>query len=291
MKTKVWNRKVSQVSMGVFILLATGYGCKKDKEEPVSAFQYEAVQYTIDQPDGTTVILQSRGCGQGTGKAFFDIYIEDPTGNVTVFRNDVWYTFLATNAADAIGHDSNDEFVSGHLASVDSNYYLDINGGSDQGGVTYQFLTGSIQTMKFCQTLIAHPDTIYVHREAGGNIDVGKPGQWDNIFENSFGNFFWNGSTFTTNATAAHLFFTNYAGARLKEHIVSEVPTTTGTFNNAPGYVITKSIYIYSVTKDANGGIAELGNSFPVKFSLQFTDNNNEILEVRFVPALLGEND
>lgn len=274
---------------GFIILLATCNSCKKETDEPVNAFQYEAVQYTVDQPDGTTIILQSRGSGNGTTKAFFDIYIEDGTGNITAFRNDVWYSFNAVSAEDAINLSSNNTFVSGHIASIDSNYFLDINGGSEQGGVTYQLHSGSLQTKKFCPISIAHPDTIYVHTATGGNIDVGKPGQWDNSYENSKGAFFWNGSTFTTNATAAHLYFTNYAGVRLMEHIVTEVPTTPGTFSNVPGYVIAKTLYTYSAPKDANGEITDLGTSFPVKFSVQFMDNTNEIQELRFVPALISE--
>lgn len=280
---------ISLVSIGIVIVLATGNSCKKEKEETAPAFKYEAIQYTIDQPDGTTIILQSLGSGNGTSKAFFDIYIEDGTGNVTAFRNDVWYSFNAVSAENAVNQGSNNAFVSGHIASIDSNYFVDINGGSEQGGVTYQFHSGSLQTMKYCPIHIVHPDTIYVHTETGGNIDIGKPDQWDNIYENSNGAIFWNGSTFTTNATAAHLYFANYAGVRFKEHIVTEVPTKPGTFTNVPGYVITKTVYTYSAPKEANGDITDLGTSFPVKFSVQFTDNSSEIQEIRFVPALISE--
>jgi len=290
MKTKPNPWMILLTATGIAIVLAAGNSCTKENEEPSNAFQYEAVQYTIDQPDGTTIILQSRGTGNGTTKAFFDIYIEDGTGNVTAFRNDVWYTFNGTTAENAPAHSSGIEFVSGHIVSIDSNYFLDINGGSDQGGITYQFHTGSIQEMKNYQKQTANPDTIYVNSETGGNIDTGKPDEWDNIHENSFGAIFWNGSKFVTDSTAAHLYFTNTLnGPRLKEHIITEVSSATGSNNDFTGYLITKTVYTYAAPKDANGGIADLGAYFPVKFSVQFTDNAGQIQELRFVPALESE--
>lgn len=289
MKSKYGILMIFLVSTGIPLLMIATSSCSRDGEETPDAIQYEAIQYTIDQPDGTTILLQSRGSGNGTNKAFFDIYIEDATGNVTAFCNDVWYTFIDISAEHAIGLNNRNEFVSGHIASIDSNYFVDINGGSEQGGVTYQFRTGSLQTLKIFPKPSLHPDTIYVHSETGGAIDIGKQDQWDDIFENAHGAIFWNGSTFTTNANAAHLYFTDYAGERMKEHMITVVPSTSGSFNNVPGYVITKTVYTYSAPKDAKGDIVGLSTSFPVKFSLQFTDNINEIQEIRFVPALISE--
>lgn len=289
MKTNINPWMISLVPIGIVILIATGNSCKKEKEEPATVFKYEAIQYTIDQPDGTTIILQSRGTGHGISDAFFDIYIEDGKGGVTAFRNDAWFTFDDMNAGEAVNQGSDDTFISGHIASVDSNYFLDINGGSDMGGVTYQFRTGRPQILKNRYSVLS-VDTIYIKIETGGNIDTGAPDQWDNVYENSNGTLFWNGSKYVTNITAAHAYFLNMnTGEKLYEHMITEISATPGIFSNIPGYTITKTAYTYTTPKDANGGVADLGISFPVKFSVQFSDIDGTIQEVRFQPSIISE--
>jgi len=290
MKTKSKARSFFILLIGIFAMLLIFNSCKKENEENATDFKYEAIQYTIDQPDGTTIILQSRGTGNGTRKAFFDIYIEDTSGNVTAFRNDIWYTFNGISAENALALAGNNDLVSGHIASIDSSYFLDINGGSDMGGSTFQFHTGSLQTMKSFLVQTAQPDTIQIETETGGNIDTGKPEQWDDLYENSNGAIFWNGTKFISDETAAHKYFTNlHTGARLRVHIISEVPCSPGSYNNITGYTITKTVFTYSVPKDTNGGIADLGISFPVKFNIQFNDNSGKLQEIRFIPAIVSE--
>jgi len=105
-------------------------------------FTFTAVQYKILQPDGTTIILRSRGMGSDPGKAYFDIFIENGLGSVEAFlANPVWYHFDAITAENAINHVITDSEVRGLLASVNNSYYLDMNGGSDMGGKTYQINT------------------------------------------------------------------------------------------------------------------------------------------------------
>ena len=107
-------------------------------------YTFTAVQYKIVQPDGTTIILRSRGMGSDPNKAYFDIFIEDGMGGVEAFlANPVWYHFDAITAENAINHVIADSEVRGLLASVNNSYYLDSNGGSDMGGITYQINTGS----------------------------------------------------------------------------------------------------------------------------------------------------
>jgi hypothetical protein len=144
--------------------------------------------------------------------------------------------------------------------------------------------------MKSC--LIKSVDTaIHIDIEMGGYIDTGTADQWDNIYENANGALFWNGSKFVTNNTAAHTYFTYlHNGERLMEHFITEVPTVPGTFGNITGYIITKTVNTYTIPMNANGGITDLGVSFPVRFNVQFLDNTGEIQEIRFQPALVSEN-
>ncbi len=125
-------------------ILGTAYGEDRTFTTTQEGFTFTAVQYKIVQPDGTTIILRSRGMGSDPNKAYFDIFIEDGKGGVEAFlANPVWYHFDAITAENAINHVIADSEVRGLLASVNNSYYLDINGGSDMGGITHQINTGS----------------------------------------------------------------------------------------------------------------------------------------------------
>ena len=109
-------------------------------------FSFNAVQYRIhDNVTGKNVILRSRGLGAGTANAYFDVYTEDPVGaNVTAMRGDpVWFTY-PMSIEDALHWTSATAYRTGDLPSPDNNYWLDQNGGSDMGGVTYQLHTAAL---------------------------------------------------------------------------------------------------------------------------------------------------
>ena len=112
------------------------------------SYVYQAVEYEIDQPDGTSVLLRSRGTGTGTGQAHLDAYIEDGLGNTTGMLGDpVWFHFAGMTAAQAAAQtpDLGGPNVRGSLPTCTpaerARYFMDINGGSDMGGVTYHFTT------------------------------------------------------------------------------------------------------------------------------------------------------
>ncbi|MCU0294277.1 MAG: hypothetical protein MUF10_20210, partial [Thermoanaerobaculaceae bacterium] len=113
-----------------------------------ASFVYQAVEYEILQPDGTRVLLRSRGTGNGTGQAYLDAYLEDGLGNTTAMLGDpVWFQFAGMTAAQAAAQtpDLNGPNVKGSLPTCTpaerARYFMDINGGSDMGGVTYHFKT------------------------------------------------------------------------------------------------------------------------------------------------------
>lgn len=111
-------------------------------------FAYQAVEYEISQPAGTRVLLRSRGTGNGTAGAHFDAYVEDGIGNTTAMLGDpVWLEFAGMSAVQAATQtpDINASNVRGSLPTCTpadrARYFMDINGGSDMGGVTYHFKT------------------------------------------------------------------------------------------------------------------------------------------------------
>jgi len=120
-----------------------------------STYTYVAVEYKVAQPDGTTVVLKSRGSGNGESQAYFNVYVEDGKGNTTAMRGDpVWFNYSGMNADTAKGQMDglSSSNVRGNLPTALSgndprnNYYMDINGGSDMGGVTYQMNTSVVNS-------------------------------------------------------------------------------------------------------------------------------------------------
>jgi hypothetical protein len=133
-----------------------------DPQKQAGNYQYGGVEYRItDSANGKVAVFVSRGAGSGlTTNAYFDVYIEDPrtdsTKVTTAFLNDpTWYHF-PVDAVSALSKTDISSYKVGSLsgAANQSNmgdFYLDINGGSDMGGVSYELLTKPLST-KFPET-------------------------------------------------------------------------------------------------------------------------------------------
>jgi len=133
-----------------------------DSLKQSGSYQYGTVEYRItDSATGKMVILVSRGSGSGlTTNAYFDVYIEDPrtdqTKATTAFINDpIWYNF-PTDAVSALSKTDIASYRVGSLSGAANqsnmgNFYLDIDGGADQGGVSYELHTKPLST-KFAET-------------------------------------------------------------------------------------------------------------------------------------------
>lgn len=275
-------------------------GCTPPRPPAKTSCVYEAVEYTIDTPNGFGVVLRSRGTGHGTGESYFDIYISNPTStpSTTAFLGDpVWFEY-ALSLQDALQQTSDTDGRVGNLPTADANYYLDFNGGSDMGGVTFQFGTGTLASSAQKAIQANHhsklprqmgSEPLWIDIEPGGDVFV--DGTADAV--NANGAFFWNGSKWVTNDTAAHAYFLRLInGERLKIHNVVAVGSAPGTqaeVYNLNGYRIVQGTYTYTVAKATGGGVANLGSSFPVKFSVQFTDNVGQVQELRLSPGLVSE--
>jgi hypothetical protein len=108
-------------------------------------FTWEAVEYEVGDGSGRIAILRSRGTGTGLSKGYFDIYVQNPLPGTTAFLGDpAWYTFpTLPRAAVEAGPDA--RYRTGDLPGVDSSrglhwgdYFLDVSGGSDMGGYSYE---------------------------------------------------------------------------------------------------------------------------------------------------------
>lgn len=115
-------------------------------------YSYQALQYVLSLPDSTNVILRSRGTGHGTAQPYFDVYIEDLADgvtNTTAMRGDpVWFRYANMTAAQAANQTDENIGKIGYLPTHQpverAHYWMDINGGGDQGGVTHHMVTSGI---------------------------------------------------------------------------------------------------------------------------------------------------
>ena len=109
-------------------------------------YQYEAVEYLISDTTAKKVVIRSRGTGNGIANCYFDIFVEVAPNEVTAIRNDPqWFTYpVGMNMAQALGQNSPTQYLTGTLPTTDGYYFMDSNGGSDMGGISYNFHTGTL---------------------------------------------------------------------------------------------------------------------------------------------------
>ena len=107
------------------------------------AFFVEAVSYEITGPDGKKILLLSRSTGRGATDAAFDVLLEDPdqaTTTTGLFGDPTWFTIEGDIAA-ARAALPDEACRSGDLPSVGERYFLETDGGSEMGGLSYTFRT------------------------------------------------------------------------------------------------------------------------------------------------------
>lgn len=109
-------------------------------------YHYQAIEYTVVDPEGRKVVLRSRGTGNGTANCYFDIYVEVVPNQITAIRNDPkWFEYPAgMTLAEALEQNSPTQYLYGDFPSTDGFYFMDINGGGDLGGISYIFHTGAM---------------------------------------------------------------------------------------------------------------------------------------------------
>lgn len=107
-------------------------------------YQFKATQYRLTVPQGPTVVLRSRGTGKGSGGAYFDIYIESAAGNVLAIRGDPIVFQYGMTLEQVLLQTSTTGSKLWSLPSPSGEYFFDVNGGSDMGGVSFHFHTADL---------------------------------------------------------------------------------------------------------------------------------------------------
>jgi hypothetical protein len=122
-------------------------------------YTYQSVEYVVVQPANDpnfrkTLILRSRGSGHGLSQAYFHIYIQDPVAGdgTSAFRGDpVWFNYDGMTPQQAVNQTSETLGRAGNLPTTSpperSQYWLDVDNGSDQGGSSYHFFTKAITSL------------------------------------------------------------------------------------------------------------------------------------------------
>ncbi len=108
-----------------------------------SAWNVDAYQYDVSISN-STIILQSRSDGVVNGTSFFRAFISQAPGNTLVLKEGVDVMRMEVGIDQALGSslESSEYRIGGRN---NTNYWLDIDGGSDMGGLTYQVVTGSVK--------------------------------------------------------------------------------------------------------------------------------------------------
>jgi parallel beta-helix repeat protein len=113
-------------------------------------YRIEAARYRITTADGLqTILLNSRG--NGYGQASFDIFAQNPTGDTIAIRDgSAWFNYAEGPDLAAQRPMTDPTGRAGIATTCDvqavdhSGYWMDKNGGSDTGGLTYYFHTSSL---------------------------------------------------------------------------------------------------------------------------------------------------
>jgi parallel beta-helix repeat protein len=113
-------------------------------------YRIEAARYRITRSDSQEIIwLDSRG--NGYGQVSFNIYIQTQAGTTIAIRDgSAWFNYSEPPALAAQRSFSDPTGRAGILTSCDplkadrSRYWVDLNGGSDMGGLTYYFHTSNL---------------------------------------------------------------------------------------------------------------------------------------------------
>jgi 6-phosphogluconolactonase (cycloisomerase 2 family) len=116
-----------------------------------STYQFDAAEFVIElvseitgKPAGQKVILRSRSADATRVTPYFDVYIDNQNGTCEAMRGDpVWFHY-PTDCTQALAQTDATANKRGDLVTPGSQYWMDIDGGSELGGMTYKLITGSM---------------------------------------------------------------------------------------------------------------------------------------------------
>jgi len=120
-------------------------------------------------------------------------------------------------------------------------------------------------------TVQAGTTTIRIETEEGGNVVTGGS------VVNTKGTVFWNGSSWVSNDTAAHMYFVSVdTGVRLRDYTTVTVQgNTPGVMAGTPGHTVVRSLYSYE--KTVTGGVYRFQAA---QYQVTATDRTSGITDI-----------
>lgn len=131
------------------------------------------VQSGTDVLSGPRVVLRSRSADVSLITPYLEVYIQNEDGSTEAFRGDpVWYSY-PMSLEQALLRTDPVEYRKGFLPTLNSKYWLDIDGGSEMGGKTFKLITGGfsnreldrLSTSFITQMAVQYTDAVGVLRE------------------------------------------------------------------------------------------------------------------------------
>ena len=108
-------------------------------------FVVQPVLSGTDTPTGQKVVLRSRSANATSFTPYFDVYIANEDGTTTeAFRSDpVWFHY-AMGMDQALVQTDPTAYRMGEMVTLNSEFWLDVGGGSEMGGKTFKLITDSL---------------------------------------------------------------------------------------------------------------------------------------------------
>jgi len=117
-------------------------------------FVYTALEYRVRQIDGGVIVVRSRGSGHGLDQAYLDLYTPAPaplTSPTAAIRGGAHFYSYDMDVEAALRVTDLAQGLTANLPTGEpperARYWLDLDGGSDMGGISYFFRTGALQSL------------------------------------------------------------------------------------------------------------------------------------------------
>jgi uncharacterized repeat protein (TIGR02543 family) len=107
-------------------------------------FVIELVWAGTDTPSGPKVVLRSRSANATSITPYFEAYIQNEDTTTEAFRSDPAWFHYPMDIDQALTQTDPALYRMGDLVTPDSQFWLDIDGGSEMGGKTFKLITGSL---------------------------------------------------------------------------------------------------------------------------------------------------
>ena len=251
--------------------------------------QYSRVKYVIENPFDWRTIVRSCGVGNGVADASLDIAFDDSWQTNVVESSGLWRQG-DTTPQEEIDYPSGG--LAGYCDTPGGNYFMDISGGSDMGGGSYQFhMSGT-----YVPPAAAAPGSLGLGTMATVLLTEGR-GQVRSAggdVVNPNGAMYWDNRAYRIDETYAHQYPADSdTGQRLKEYttVRFEGASPTGLIYNDHGYTVTRVVEAYPTAAATTVGPANGDAPYVIDFSIKFPvgadPQTQELIELLFVPTLV----